>query len=97
MTSGKENWSQDVTGKSDALNLEDGVFTKEDPAEIAASLKRSAEKSGKRKSSPYASAMSMLTFHINRAGSNLSKKDRDRLEEAKDELRKQFGREPKSD
>jgi|TARA_B100000678_G_scaffold45755_1_gene35553 putative cell wall-binding protein len=97
MTSGKENWSQDVTGKSDALNLEDSVFTKEDPAEIAASLKRSAEKSGKRKSSPYASAMSMLTFHINRAGSNLSKKDRDRLEEAKDELRKQFGREPKSD
>ena len=96
MTSGKENWSQDVTGKSDALNLENGVFTKEDPAEIAASLKRSA-KSGKRKSSPYASAMSMLTFHINRAGSNLSKKDRDRLEEAKDELRKQFGREPKSD
>lgn len=97
MTSGKENWSQDVTGKSDALNLEDGVFTKEDPVEIAASLTRSAEKSGKRKSSPYASAMSMLTFHINRAGSNLSKKDRDRLEAAKDELRKQFGREPKSD
>ena len=97
MTSGKENWSQDVTGKSDALNLEDSVFTKEDPAEIAASLKRSAEKSGKRKSSPYASAMSMLTFHINRAGSNLSKKDRDQLEAAKDELRKQFGREPKSD
>lgn len=97
MASGKKTWSQDVTEKSDALDLEDGVFTKEDPAEIAASLKRSAEKSGKRKSSPYASAMSMLTFHINRAGSNLSKADRDRLEAAKDELRKQFGREPKGD
>lgn len=91
---GKEKWSQEVTEKSDSLDLEEGVFTRDDPAEIAASLKRSAEKSGKRKSSPYASAMSMLTFHINRAGSNLSKADRERLEAAKDELRKQFGRDP---
>lgn len=95
MAGKQEKWSQEVTGKSRALDLEDGVFTKDDPAEIAASLKRSAEKSGKRKSSPYASAMSMLTFHINRAGSNLSKADRERLEAAKDELRKQFGRAPK--
>lgn len=91
---GKEKWSQEVTEQSDSLDLEEGVFTRDDPAEIAASLKRSAEKSGKRKSSPYASAMSMLTFHINRAGSNLSRADRERLEAAKDELRKQFGREP---
>lgn len=96
MSGKRENWSQEVTDKSDALDLEDGVFTKEDPAEIAASLKRSAEQSRKKKSSPYASAMSMLTFHINRAGSTLSKADRDRLEAAKDELRKQFGREPKN-
>lgn len=96
MSGKRENWSQEVTDKSDALDLEDGVFTKEDPAEIAASLKRSAEQSREKKSSPYASAMSMLTFHINRAGSTLSKADRDRLEAAKDELRKQFGREPKN-
>ena len=96
MSGKRENWSQEVTDKSDALDLDDGVFTKEDPAEIAASLKRSAEQSRKKKSSPYASAMSMLTFHINRAGSTLSKADRDRLEAAKDELRKQFGREPKN-
>ena len=96
MSGKRENWSQEVTDKSDALDLEDGVFTKEDPAEIAASLKRSAEQSRKKKSSPYASAMSMLTFHINRAGSTLSKADRNRLEAAKDELRKQFGREPKN-
>ena len=92
---GKEKWSHEVTEKSDALDLEAGVFTKEDPAEIAASLKRSAEKSGKKKSSPYASAMSMLTFYINRAGDTLSKADRDRLEAAKDELRTLFGRAPK--
>ncbi|MEQ8557278.1 MAG: DUF3175 domain-containing protein [Henriciella sp.] len=95
MSGKQEKWSQEVTDKSDALDLEDGVFTRDDPAGIAASLKRSAEKSGKKKASPYASAMSMLTFHINRAGSNLSKKDREKLEAAKDELRKQFGREPK--
>ncbi|WP_084398059.1 DUF3175 domain-containing protein [Henriciella aquimarina] len=92
----QDKWSKDVTEKSDALDLEEGVFRKDDPAEIAASLKRSAEQSGKKKSSPYASAMSMLTFHINRAGSNLSKAEKDRLEAAKDELRKQFGRAPKN-
>ncbi|MBL4792893.1 DUF3175 domain-containing protein [Citromicrobium bathyomarinum] len=87
---GKEKWSQDVTENSDALDLEDGVFTKDDPREIARSLKRSAEESSDRKGTPLQSAMSMLTFYINRAGDNLSKTDREKLEQAKDELRTLF-------
>jgi len=83
-------WSAKVTRESDALDLEEGVFTKEDPADIAASLKRSAERSQRRKSDPYRSAMSMLTFHINRAGSNLSDPQRATLEAAKHELRRLF-------
>ena len=83
-------WSAKVTRESDALDLEEGVFTKDDPADIAASLKRSAERSKRRKSDPYRSAMSMLTFHINRAGSNLSEPQRATLEAAKDELRRLF-------
>ncbi|GLK67835.1 DUF3175 domain-containing protein [Hansschlegelia plantiphila] len=88
-----EKWSQEVTETSDALDLEEGVFTKDDPAEIAGSLKRSAEKSDRRKSDPYRSAISMLTFHINRSGKNLDAGRRKTLEAAKDELRKLFGRE----
>jgi hypothetical protein len=88
----RKRWSQRVTKHSDALDLEKGVFTLEDPKEIAASLKRSAEASKRRKSDPYRSAMSMLTFYINRAGKSLSDADRARLEEAKLELRKAFGR-----
>ena len=87
-----KRWSQQVTQRSDALDLERGVFTLEDPKKIAASLKRSAEESQRLKSDPYRSAMSMLTFYINRAGKSLSKADRARLEKAKDELRKAFGR-----
>jgi len=87
-----DRWSQDVTEHSDALDLEDGVFAGDDPAEIAASLKRSAERSSRRKGTPYQSAMSMLTFYINRAGDNLSSEQRDVLERAKDELRTAFGR-----
>jgi hypothetical protein len=90
----KKRWSQRVTKHSYALDLEKGVFALEDPKEIAASLKRSAEASTRRKSSPYQSAMSMLTFYINRAGKSLSETDRARLEEAKAELRKAFGRPP---
>ncbi|RPF20504.1 DUF3175 domain-containing protein [Myceligenerans xiligouense] len=90
--SGGERWSQQVTEGSDALDLEEGVFTWKDPARIAASLKRSAEASGRRKSSPYRSAMSMLTFYVNRAGKDLSADQKEVLERAKDELRKQFGR-----
>jgi uncharacterized protein DUF3175 len=87
-----KRWSQDVTEHSNALDLEQGVFTLKDPKKIAASLKRSAEASKRRKADPYRSAMSMLTFYINRAGKHLPKADRDRLEKAKDELRKAFGK-----
>ena len=88
-----KRWSQRVTRKSDALDLKRGVFTLRDPKRIAASLKRSAEHSSRRKSGAYRSALSMLTFYINRAGKTLPKTQRDRLERAKDELRRQFGRE----
>lgn len=91
----KKKWSQEITEHSDALDLEEGVFTLEDPREVARSLKRSAERSGRRKSGPFRSAMSMLTFYINRAGKDLPEKQRKVLEDAKDELRKEFGREPK--
>ncbi len=84
-------WSRKVTETSDALDLEHGVFTKS-PREIARSLKRSAERSRRRKRDSYRSAMSMLTFYINRAGKHLSKSDRARLERAKDELRRLYGR-----
>ena len=87
-----KRWSQDVTEHSNALDLKQGVFTLKDPKKIAASLKRSAETSKRRKADPYRSAMSMLTFYINRAGKSLDKADRDRLEKAKDELRKAFGK-----
>lgn len=89
----KRKWSAEVTERSDALDLKSGVFAKERPAEIARSLKRSAERSTRRKSQPYRSAMSMLTFYINRAGSSLSRSRLHVLERAKDELRKAFGRE----
>jgi Protein of unknown function (DUF3175) len=85
-------WSARVTRESDALDLERGVFTKRDPKRIAASLKRSAERSRRRKADPYRSALSMLTFYINRAGKNLPAGRRKTLERAKGELRKQFDR-----
>jgi phosphoenolpyruvate carboxylase len=86
-------WSADITQNSRALVLDPDVFTFTDPKRIAASLKRSAQKSHNRKSEPYRSAMSMLTFYINRAGRNLSAARKKVLQAAKDELRKQFGRE----
>lgn len=92
---GSRKWSQDVTEHSDALDLERDVFTKQDPKDIAKSLKRSAEHSQRRKSSPFRSAMSMLTFYINRAGKDLDPKQKRVLEDSKDELRKVFGREPR--
>jgi hypothetical protein len=85
-------WSGEVTRNSDALDLEPSVFTKRSPDAIARSLKRSAEASGRRKAEPYRSAMSMLTFYINRAGRGLSEGRRNVLERAKDALRKAFGR-----
>jgi hypothetical protein len=81
-----------VTTESNALDLEPNVFTKDDPRSIALSLKRSAEVSSRRKSDPFRSAMSMLTFYINRAGKTLPQQRRERLEAAKDELRVLFDR-----
>jgi hypothetical protein len=88
-----KRWSQRVTETSNAMDLEGGVFVQNDPRKIALSLKRSATRSHRRKSEPYRSAMSMLTFYINRAGKDLPAAQKKRLETAKHELRKVFGRE----
>jgi len=88
-----ERWSGRVTRESNALDLEEGVFTWRDPKKIARSLQRSAESSERRKSPPFRSAMSMLVFYINRAGKNLDKKQLKVLEQAKVELRKLYDRE----
>src|SRR5262249_2168447 len=85
-----QRWSQKVTEHSDALDLQRGVFTLRSPRSIAQSLKRSAEHSRRRKSAPYRSAMSMLTFYLNRAGRHLPPSRRKVLNEAKDELRRLF-------
>lgn len=85
-------WSFKVTKESNALDLEEGVFTFKDPKRIALSLKKSAESSIRGKARPFQSAMSMLNFYINRAGSNLDPKRREVLERAKDELRELFGK-----
>ena len=87
-------WSAKVTENSDALDLKAHIFEQDDPAKIAASLKRSAEHSHRRKTAPFQSAMSMLTFYINRAGKNLSAERKRKLDAAKDELREQFHRKP---
>lgn len=92
-TLAKKKWSQRVTEHSDALDLQRDVFKLDDPKKIAASLKRSAERSQRRKAEPYRSAMSMLTFYVNRAGTNLPAWRKRVLQRAKDELRKAFGRE----
>jgi hypothetical protein len=91
-SSDKSKWSGDVTQNSDALDLGKDVFKSRDPDKIAASRKRSAEHSKRRKSSAYQSAMSMLTFYINRAGENLSARQDRVLERAKQSLRAAFGR-----
>ncbi|CAN1724915.1 DUF3175 domain-containing protein [Hyphomicrobium sp. 1Nfss2.1] len=87
-----DKWSQHVTETSNAMTLQKNVFTFDDPKKIALSLKRSAERSNRRKSDPYRSAMSMLTFYINRAGSSLPEERRRVLDKAKDELREAFGK-----
>jgi Protein of unknown function (DUF3175) len=91
---GARRWSGRVTKESNALDLTRGVFNLKDPKKIAASLKRSAQRSRRRKADPYRSAMSMLNFYINRAGKNLPTARRRTLQRAKNELRKQFGRDP---
>jgi hypothetical protein len=87
-----EQWSQKVTSESNALDLESGVFTWKDPEKIALSLKHSADSSDRRKSSPFRSAMSMLVFYINRAGSKLNEDQKKILQQAKQELRKLYGK-----
>jgi uncharacterized protein DUF3175 len=96
MSAPRKRWSKKVTEQSNALDLEPSVFTRDDPRSIALSLKRSAEESKRRKSDPYRSAMSMLTFYINRAGTNLPTQRRERLEAAKAELRDLYGKKPRS-
>ena len=91
----QEKWAQRVTESSDALDLEQGVFTWDDPRKIALSLKRSADASTRRKTTPFQSAMSMLTFYVNRAGSQLPADRRRILEQAKEELRRLYGRPPR--
>jgi hypothetical protein len=86
-------WSGRVTRESDALDLRQGIFKLEDPKKIARSLKRSAEKSHRRKADPYRSALSMLTFYINRAGKNLPARRKHVLQRAKVQLRRLFGKE----
>jgi Protein of unknown function (DUF3175) len=88
----RTKWSAEVTAHSDALDLEPHVLSKEDPSEIAESLKRSAESSDRRKSGPFRSAMSMLNLYINRAGRNLSPSRKRTLERAKTKFRGLFGR-----
>ncbi|QTG14555.1 DUF3175 domain-containing protein [Agrobacterium tumefaciens] len=88
----KKKWSQKVTKESDALDLEKDVFTKNDASEIARSPKASAEQSDRRKTNPFRSAMSMLVFYINRAGGILPTNRKKVLEDAKEELRKEFGK-----
>lgn len=92
MNTNNRYWSGEVTRKSNALDLEAGVFSWDDPRKIALSLKRSAEASGRRKAPPFQSAMSMLNFYINRAGKNLPVSRRQVLNQAKEELRAVFGR-----
>jgi hypothetical protein len=92
----KKRWSKHVTETSHALDLEHGVFSRDDPRSIARSLKRSAERSKRRKAGSFRSAISMLNFYINRAGKNLSTTRRARLEAAKDELRALYGKSRRS-
>ena len=87
-----KRWSQKITETSNALDLEPGVFSWDDPKKIAFSLKRSADSSERRKTTPFASAMSMLNFYINRAGKKLPSTQKEVLEKAKDELRELYGR-----
>lgn len=94
MATRKKRWSQRVTEKSDALTLDEGVFKRDDSRSIARSLKRSADRSRRRKADPYRSAMSMLTFYMNRAGRNLPAARQRKLQLAKQALRELYGKEP---
>jgi RNA polymerase-interacting CarD/CdnL/TRCF family regulator len=95
MTKTADKWSADVTEHSNAMDLEKDIFKSGDPDKIAESVKHSAETSKRRKSSPYRSAMSMITFYENRAGKNLSSDEKQTLEKAKERLRELFGKDEK--
>ena len=90
-----QNWPLPGSEESEDPMAHREIFSWQDPKEIARTLKQSAEASRRRRSTPFRSAMSMLTFYINRAGETLDEKQRKVLEQAKDELRLAFGREPK--
>jgi hypothetical protein len=90
--SAARKWSAQVSRTSDAMDLKQGVFTSDDPKKIARSVKSSSEKSGRRKASPYRSAVSMISFYENRGGKNLSPRKKQTLQRAKAELKRQFGR-----
>ena len=92
MATSKKRWSRRVTEHSDALTLDAGVFARDSPRSIALSLKRSAERSHRRKADPYRSAMSMLTFYLNRAGKKLPATRRRKIEAAKQELRRLYAK-----
>jgi hypothetical protein len=96
-TKTKKYWSGEVTKHSNALDLEKGVFTWSDPKRIARSLGRSAQESSRRKGSPLQSSMSMLNFYLNRAGKNLTGRQKKTLGETKEELRKYFRKKPRSE
>lgn len=91
--SAKKKWSQDVTEHSDAMDLEKDIFKSKDAKKIAASVKKSAEKSTRKKAGPFQSAMSMINFYENRGGKNISAAQKKILDQSKEELRKLFGRE----
>jgi hypothetical protein len=91
-TATKKKWSQHVTETSDAMDVKAGTFASRDPERIAEMVEHDAERSSRRKTTPYRSAMSMLTFYINRAGKNLPKAQLKVLEEAKEILRAEFGK-----
>jgi hypothetical protein len=93
-TPATKKWSHDVMEHSDAMDLQSGIFKSNDPARIAKSVKRSSERSNRRKGTPFQSAMSFLNFYINRGGKNLSATRKKVLEKTKDELRKAFHRKP---
>src|SRR5712691_9948259 len=90
----RKHWSKRVMETSDALDLDQGVFKLRSARAIASSLKRSAERSRRRKSTPFRSAMSMLVFYENRGGKNFSLTQRRKLDAAKRELRRLYGRSP---
>jgi hypothetical protein len=93
----QKKWSQDVREHSNALDLDEGVFKRDDPQDVAASLKQSAERSKRRKGTPLQAAMGMLTFYINRAGDNLPAERRNMLERAKNALRELFDEKESND